>query len=291
MRGFGLAAMAASVVLAGGARAEVVDATPAGFQVKETAEIAAPAAKVWAALGQVGGWWNSAHSWSHDAKNLTLELKPGGCWCEALPDGGGARHMAVIFVAPGKTAILDGTLGPLMFSGATGHLVWSLAEKDGYTLYMTQASTWTVLPVTQEKLPFDLQRDFAPIGLVTDVPMILVARPDFPAKDLKELVAYLRQEGDKITFGTAGVGSASHLCGLMFMSATGTKLTTISYKGGGPALNDAIAYLTHEIGKRPVGYRAPSWDFSRDTLDLGGARHPLEQNREFIATQPGDGVR
>jgi hypothetical protein len=125
--------VAAAVALAGAARAEVVDTNPGGFQVKQTVEIAAPAAKVWTSLGEVSGWWDSQHSWSHDAKNLTLELKPGGCWCEALPNGGGARHMTVIFAAPGKTAILDGTLGPLMFSGATGHLVWSLAEIDGRT--------------------------------------------------------------------------------------------------------------------------------------------------------------
>ncbi len=83
--------------------------------------------------------------------------------------------------------------------------------------------------------------DFAPIGLVTDVPMILVARPNFPAKDLKELVAYVRAQGDKVTYGNVGLGSASHLCGLMFMSAIDAKLTPIYYKGGGPALNDIIA--------------------------------------------------
>ena len=131
MRGW--AAMAVGLALASAARGEVVDANASGFQVKETVQIAAPAAKVWASLGEVGSWWNGEHSWSRDAKNLTLELKPGGCWCEALPGGGGARHMTVIFTQPAKTAIMDGTLGPLMFSGAAGHLVWRLEEKDGAT--------------------------------------------------------------------------------------------------------------------------------------------------------------
>ena len=134
MRIIGAAAFAAALALAGGARAEVVEATPAGLQVKAVAEIAAPADKVWAALGQVGSWWNSKHSWSGDAKNLTLELKAGGCFCEAnLPGGGGVRHMTVLLTMPGKTAILDGTLGPLIYSGASGHLVWTLAEKAGKT--------------------------------------------------------------------------------------------------------------------------------------------------------------
>ncbi|MGY4411007.1 tripartite-type tricarboxylate transporter receptor subunit TctC [Bradyrhizobium sp. LB7.1] len=83
--------------------------------------------------------------------------------------------------------------------------------------------------------------DFATIGLVTDVPMILVARPNFPAKDLGEMIARIRSEGDKMTFGNVGLGSASQLCGLMFMNTTDTKLTPIYYKGGGPALNDVIA--------------------------------------------------
>ena len=82
MRIIGAAAFAAALALAGGARAEVVEATPAGLQVKAVAEIAAPADKVWAALSQVGSWWNSKHSWSGDARNLTLELKAGGCFCE-----------------------------------------------------------------------------------------------------------------------------------------------------------------------------------------------------------------
>jgi hypothetical protein len=131
MRELLLAAVA--VALGGTARAAVVDASPSGFQVKQTAEIAAPAEKVWVALGQFGQWWNGKHSWSGDARNFSLELKPGGCLCETLPHGGGVHHMTVIFVAPGKSAILDGALGPLMFSGAAGHLVWSLEEKAGHT--------------------------------------------------------------------------------------------------------------------------------------------------------------
>ncbi len=118
---------------AGGAHAAVVDATPNGFQVEQKLEIAAPAAKVWAALGDFGAWWDGQHSWSGDAKNFHLDLAPGGALTETLPNGGSVKHLTVIFVAPGKTAILDGTLGPLMFSGATGHLMWRLAEKDGKT--------------------------------------------------------------------------------------------------------------------------------------------------------------
>jgi len=114
------------------------------------------------------------------------------------------------------------------------------AAPDGYTLLLMHVGQATA-PALYAKLPFDPVGDFAPIGLVTDVPMILVARANFPAKDLKELVAYVRTPGDKVTYGNVGLGSASHLCGLLFMSAIEAKLTPIYYKGGGPALNDIIA--------------------------------------------------
>lgn len=114
------------------------------------------------------------------------------------------------------------------------------APPDGYTLLLMHIGQATA-PALYAKLPFDPVGDFSMIGLVTDVPMILVARPNFPAKDLTELVARIRSEGDKMTFGNVGLGSASQLCGLMFMSASNTKLTPVYYKGGGPALNDVIA--------------------------------------------------
>jgi tripartite-type tricarboxylate transporter receptor subunit TctC len=114
------------------------------------------------------------------------------------------------------------------------------AAPDGHTVLLMHVGQATA-PALYAKLPFDPVGDFATIGLVTDVPMILVARPKFPAKDLKELVAHVRTEGDKLTYGNVGLGSASHLCGLMFMSAVDAKLTPVYYKGGGPALNDLIA--------------------------------------------------
>ena len=134
MSKLGLAVVMAAFAASGAARADVVDVNPSGFQVRETVEIAAPADRVWSGLGHIGAWWNPDHTWSKDAHNLRLDLSTGGCLCEALANGtGAAQHMLVIFTVPGKTAILEGTLGPLMFSGTSGHLVWSLAEADGKT--------------------------------------------------------------------------------------------------------------------------------------------------------------
>ncbi|WP_375158853.1 tripartite tricarboxylate transporter substrate-binding protein [Bradyrhizobium sp. RDT46] len=136
-----------------------------------------------------------------------------------------------------QSVVIENVVGA---GGTLGTNRVAKAAPDGYTLLLMHVGQATA-PALYAKLPFDPVGDFAPIGLVTDVPMILVARPNFPAKDLRDLVATIRNAGDKITFGNVGLGSASQLCGLMFMSTTDTKLTPIYYKGGGPALNDVIA--------------------------------------------------
>src|SRR6185369_3317165 len=88
--------------------------------------------------------------------------------------------------------------------------------------------------------PYDAIKDFEPIGLVNEVPMTLVAKKDFPPKDLKELISYVKANKDKINLANAGVGAASHLCGMLFMSAIQTELTTVPYNGTGPAMNDLL---------------------------------------------------
>jgi uncharacterized protein YndB with AHSA1/START domain len=113
--------------------AEVVDAQPNGFQVKRTAVLNAPADKVYAALSQPSQWWNKDHTWSGSAANLSLAPMAGGCFCEKLPNGGSVMHMTVVYAQSGQGLRLFGALGPLQMSGATGHLGWTLAEKDGKT--------------------------------------------------------------------------------------------------------------------------------------------------------------
>lgn len=110
---------------------------------------------------------------------------------------------------------------------------------DGYTVFLHHIGQSTA-PALYKKLPYNAIDDFEPIGLVTDVPMTLVARKDFPAKDFKELVAYIKANKDKVTYANAGLGAASHLCGMLFMTAIETDLTTVPYKGTGPAMNDLL---------------------------------------------------
>jgi tripartite-type tricarboxylate transporter receptor subunit TctC len=99
-------------------------------------------------------------------------------------------------------------------------------------------------PALYRKLPFDPLNDFAAIGLISDVPMVLIANEKFQPNNLKELIAYLKANKDKVAYGNAGLGAASHLCGLLFMSAIQTDLNTIPYKGTAPALT---ALLGNEV--------------------------------------------
>jgi tripartite-type tricarboxylate transporter receptor subunit TctC len=123
--------------------------------------------------------------------------------------------------------------------GTIGAARASKANPDGYTVFMHHIGQSTA-PSLYRKLSYNAIDSFEPIGLVTDVPMTFVARANFPAKDFKELLAYVKANKDKVSYANAGVGSASHLCGMLFMSAIGTELTTVPYKGTGPAMNDLL---------------------------------------------------
>ena len=113
------------------------------------------------------------------------------------------------------------------------------ASPDGYTILIHHIGMATA-PALYRKLPFNPITDFEPIGLINEVPMTMVAKKDFPAKDLKELVAYVKANKDKVNYANAGLGAASHLCGMLFMTAIQTEVTTVPYSGTGPAMNDLL---------------------------------------------------
>jgi len=113
--------------------AEVVSAAGSGFEVRETAHIAASPDKVYAALLQPAHWWSSDHTFSGNAANLALEARAGGCWCETLPDGGSVEHLRVVYVAPGKTLRLRGALGPFQGLAVDGVMTWSVKSAAGGT--------------------------------------------------------------------------------------------------------------------------------------------------------------
>lgn len=136
-----------------------------------------------------------------------------------------------------QNVIVENVLGA---GGTIGTTRVAKAAPDGYTVLLMHTGLATA-PSLYEKLPFDPVKDLAPIGLVTDVAMTLVARPNYPAKNLAELVADLKARGDKVTFGNSGRGSAAHLCGVLFMDALGKPLTWVAYRGGAQVVNDLVA--------------------------------------------------
>lgn len=113
------------------------------------------------------------------------------------------------------------------------------ADPDGYTLLLHHIGMATSATLYR-KLAYDTLNAFEYVGLVTDVPMTIVARKDLEPTDLKSLVEYVKANKDKVTVANAGIGAASHLCGMMFMSAIQTPLVTVPYKGTGPAMTDLL---------------------------------------------------
>jgi tripartite-type tricarboxylate transporter receptor subunit TctC len=113
------------------------------------------------------------------------------------------------------------------------------ADPDGYTLLLHHIGMATSATLYR-KLPYKTLESFEYVGLVTDVPMTIVARKDFEPSDLKSLLDYVKANKDKVTLANAGIGAASHLCGMMFMSAIQTPLVTVPYKGTGPAMTDLL---------------------------------------------------
>jgi uncharacterized protein YndB with AHSA1/START domain len=126
MRRCSLGALALAM-LSGTAAQSAPQVTSNGFLVKFDVSVNAPPAKVYEALvGQIGSWWNPEHTYSHDSKNLSIDARPGGCFCEKLPNSGGIEHLRVVYVSPPQIVRFSGALGPLQASGVAGSMTWKL---------------------------------------------------------------------------------------------------------------------------------------------------------------------
>ncbi|MRG57254.1 tripartite tricarboxylate transporter substrate binding protein BugD [Phyllobacterium sp. SYP-B3895] len=123
--------------------------------------------------------------------------------------------------------------------GTLGASQVAKADPDGYTLLLHHIGMATSATLYR-KLPYDTLNAFEYVGLVTDVPMTIVAKKDFEPADMKGLVEYVKANADKITLANAGIGAASHLCGMLLMSEIKTSLVTVPYKGTGPAMTDLL---------------------------------------------------
>jgi tripartite-type tricarboxylate transporter receptor subunit TctC len=175
----------------------------------------------------------AAHAQDFPSKHITMIMP--------FAAGGPGDTIARI-VAQGMTnafkqqVIVENVAGA---GGTVGTARASAATPDGHTLLMIHVGAATNAAL-YPNLKYDHIKDFEPIGLVVDLPSAFVAKKDLPAGSFADLIAHLKANPDKVNYAHAGIGSASHLCGLMFASATGTKFSQVPYRGTGPAMNDLV---------------------------------------------------
>ena len=164
--------------------------------------------------------------------------------------------MIVPFAAGGPTDIIARIVGEHMSKtlgqqivvenvagagGTTGITRAAQSKNDGYTIMMGHMGTHGAAPALYANLKYDPTKDFEPIGMAAGTPILIVAKKNFPAKDLKEMMAYLKANPDKVNQAHAGIGAVSHMTCIMFNSQLGIKPTAVPYSGTGPALNDLVS--------------------------------------------------
>jgi len=180
------------------------------------------------------GWLGTAQAQGFpDGKPITLVVP----FAAGGPTDVVARLISVpMGKALNSSVIVENTVGA---GGTIASQRVARSAPNGHTIYLHHMGMATA-PALYRKLSFDPLKDFEYIGQVVDVPMTMLARKDFPANNLQELLTYIRANKDKVSLANAGLGAVSHLCGLLFMSTIGVDLNTIPYKGTGPAMNDLL---------------------------------------------------
>ncbi|WP_026434880.1 tripartite tricarboxylate transporter substrate binding protein BugD [Acidovorax sp. JHL-9] len=172
-----------------------------------------------------------ASTWPEKTVTLVVPYSAGG------PTDVVARLLAVpMGQSLGQTVVVENTVGA---GGTLAPARIVRSKPDGYTILIHHMGMATA-PALYKKLPYDPLKDFEYIGQVLDVPMTLLSRKDFPANNFQELQDYVKKNQDKVSLANAGIGAVSQLCGMLLMHQLGVKLTTVPYKGAGPAMNDLM---------------------------------------------------
>lgn len=160
-----------------------------------------------------------------------------------FPPGGGtdvgARLVAQkLSLKWGQPVIVENRGGA---AGRVGAELVAKAKPDGYTLLVGNVGTQSVNPALYKKMPYDPDRAFAPIGMIAELPLVMLVTPSLPWLNIKDVVEAAKKDPGKITFASSGAGGAPHLAGEIFQQASGTKMLHVAYKGGGPAALDLMA--------------------------------------------------
>ncbi len=190
--------------------------------------------KRWIALAALTALITGAHADSFPSKPITIVVP----FTAGGPTDRVARDLAEALRKPlgGATLIVDNAAGA---GGSIGANKVAKANPDGYTLLLHHIGMGT-MPSLVRNIPFKVESDFEYLGLINDVPMTLIGKPALPATSYKELTTWISANKGKINLGNAGIGSASHLCGLLFQNALQVDMTTVPYKGTAPAMSDLI---------------------------------------------------
>ena len=164
-------------------------------------------------------------------------------WIVPFPPGGGtdisARTVAAKLGEKWKqTVVIENRAGA---AGIVGADAAAKARPDGYTLLIVNVGIVSINPALYPKLPYDADKAFAPISLLCELPFVLMASPKFAPGSVRELIAYAKANPDKVTYASSGSGGSPHLTAELFQLLTGTKMTHVPYKGGGPAMIDLMA--------------------------------------------------
>ena len=180
--------------------------------------------------------------WVALATAQTYPAKP-VTWIVPFPPGGGtdisARTVAAKLAEKWHQSVVIENRGGA--AGIVGADVAARARPDGYTLLIVNVGITSINPTLYPKLPYNPDTAFKPISLLCELPFVLMASPSFPPNTVKELVAYAKANPEKVTFASSGSGGSPHLTAEIFQLATGTRMTHVPYKGGGPAMTDLMA--------------------------------------------------
>jgi tripartite-type tricarboxylate transporter receptor subunit TctC len=157
-----------------------------------------------------------------------------------FPPGGAPDTLARVFAEKaqlGQTVVVDNKPGA---GGNIGAEMVAKAPADGYTLVMGTVGTHAINGALYSKMPYDMVRDFAPLGHVASAPNLLVVNNDLPVKSVAELITYMKANPNKLSFGSPGIGTSVHVSGELFKSLTGTSMTHVPYKGRQFAIPDLV---------------------------------------------------
>jgi tripartite-type tricarboxylate transporter receptor subunit TctC len=171
----------------------------------------------------------------------------------------------------GQSMIIENIGGA---GGTIGSARVAAANPDGYTLLAGSMGSHVAAPVLTPNVKYDSERDFEPIGFTAHAPAVIVANKDFPAKDLRNFVDYLKKHGDGVKQAHGGIGPSSHMACLLFASAAGVRPSLVAYRGTGPAKRPSTSSRSRSIRRWTTRASRPGWPTSADRCRARASARP-----------------